>query len=165
MKNSVIFFVFVLLGLSVFGQSTHQGNYHLTVRGGLQDRTLEFKPGKRLKLTTTTGEIIYTRQYAIFENHIIAENNNFVNFEDIARIKGRVMNDSGRVGAGVLVTGSGMILLGGTIAIATLALTPGLTLLLTGIEAGIIVGGVKIMGHRTFRTNKGWEIQTYLAGE
>ena len=78
MKILVAFLVFVLLGLSVFGQSTDQGRYHLTVQGGVQDRTLHFKPGKRLKLTTTAGEVIYTRQHTISENHIMTENNNCV---------------------------------------------------------------------------------------
>ncbi len=165
MKKIVMSVFFLLLGLIILAQPTGSDTLQLSVRGGPNDRTLEFKPGKRLKLTTTTGEIILSRKYAITADYVLTEKYQLIYYQDIVRIKGRIMNDSGRVLLGILVTGTGMFLLGKTLAIATLVLTPHGTLLLTAIETGVIVGGVRLMGHRTFRIKKGWEIQTYLAGD
>ena len=155
----------MLLGLIVLAQPAAPDELHLAVKGDLNDRILHFKPGKRLKLKTTTGEVIYTWNYSINDDHVLTEKNQMIYYNDIVRIKGRVMKDTGRVAAGALLLTTGVFLVGSTIAIATLALTPGLTLQLLAIEAGIIVGGARMLGHRTFRTNKGWEIQTYPAGE
>lgn len=115
---------------------------------------------KKIKLRTTKGEIIYSNRYSIYEDHILTENNNLVHIENLARIKGRVMEDAGRVAAGALLLAAGVILVGPTLAIATLALTPGQFLLFSVIEAGMIVGGARIMGRRTFLMDKGWEVQT-----
>jgi hypothetical protein len=80
--------------------------------------------------------------------------------EDLVQIKGRVMNDPGRVAWGAMIITSGVIMLGSTIAIATLALTPGSFILWAAIETGIIASGASLMGHRSFSMDKGWEIQT-----
>lgn len=140
-EKIVISGFFMLLGLIVLAQHTNSGTLQLAVRGGPQDRTLAFRPGKRIKLTTTTGEIIYSRQYLVYGNEILTENNILIGFDDLVRISGRVMNNTGRVAAGALLLTTGVILAGSTIAIATLALTPGSLLLYLAIEAGIIVGG------------------------
>lgn len=165
MKRLFVFFVFTVLGLSVLAQSTDTDTFQLAVQGGSEGRILQFKPGKRLKLTTKDGEIVYTRQYSIYENHILTENNNLVLFEDLTRIKGRILKDSGRVAAGVLLLGAGVILMGATIPIASLVLTPNQFLLIAAAESGMIVGGVRIMGHRTFKLDNGWEIQSFLPRE
>jgi hypothetical protein len=166
MKRIFISGVFVLLGLAVLAQPIGSGTLQLSVRGGPGDLTLEFKPGKRLKLKTKTGEVIYTWKYAITDDYVLTEKNQLIYYHDIVRIKARVMKDTGRVVAGTLLVATGVVLAGSTIAIATLALTPGSFLLLLTLEARMILGGVQSMKqYRTFTMDKGWEIQTYLAGE
>ena len=88
MKKAIILALFAMLGLSALGQSIYPEGLQLAVKGGIENRTLFFNPQKRIKLRTTTGEIIYSKRYSIYEDHILAENNNLIPIETIVSIKG-----------------------------------------------------------------------------
>jgi len=164
MKKFVMSVFFILLGLAVLAQSTPPSGYSLAVQGGPIDRTLHFKPGKRLKLKTTDGDIIYTWRYSINDDHVLTEKNQLIYYHDIVRIKGRVMDNRDRVVPGFILFAAGAALVF-PLGFYGAWTSVGLMFLFASPAIGMALGGMKLMGHRTFRTNKGWEIQTYLIGE
>ena len=167
MKRSVGFVFFVLFGLSSMAQTADSAALSLTMIGAGKHvgKTMHFNPAKRLKVKTASGNIIFTKRYAIHTDHILTEKHGTIHFQDIVRIKGRVMDSHNRVIGGVLLIPAGMALFVPLAVVGALMFGPLGTLIICSPAIAIIYGGIKLVGHRTFNVNKGWEVHTFLAGE
>lgn len=167
MQRFIGFMFFVLFGLSVLAQPLDSGSFQLIVIGGGKHagKMMHFNPEKRLKVTTTTGNVIYTRQYAILADQILTEKHGIIYFQDIVRIKGRVMDNLDRVIGGALLIPAGMALSVPLAVVGALMFGPFGTLMICSPAIAMIYGGIKMVGHRNFTLNKGWEVHTIYAGE
>jgi hypothetical protein len=165
MKTFFATVFFALIGLNALCQQSGSGEFILVVKGngGQSGHTMHvFKPERRIKLETTAREFILSSSYVIHSDHILLDNYKVVYYDDIASIRGRVMDNWG-VGPGLLMFSIGtgllfpMAFLGAwsDFAFMLIYATPPVAILSTGIF---------LMSHRKFRMNKGWEVLAIPAG-
>jgi hypothetical protein len=164
MKKFIFYVCFLMIGLNVMSQHTLSGEHRLAIKGGPVDRVFIFKPEKPLTIKTTSKKYFYLKQYLINPDHILTNADEIIYFQDIAMIKGRVMDNWDRVAPGILVFTTGAVLVFplGFLGAWT---SPQHMFLFASPAIAMVFGGIRMMGRRNFHMNRGWEIQIFPANE
>ncbi len=135
-----------------------------------------FRAGKRLKIKTNDGRLFHTKNYEIGEEVIVIKRklspgstyyvSSFINdtipLDNIDRIRGPV-EESGFIGLGLLMTGTGAFLLTpGALFIAAYGFAySSFYFAYIGINIYLIQKGIKMMiGIRRFNTSRNYTLQT-----
>jgi hypothetical protein len=139
-----------------------------------------FRAGKRLKIKTNDGRLFHTKNYEIGEDVIVIKRklspgstyyvssfiNDTISIDNIARIRGPV-EESGLIGLGLLMTGTGTFLLTPrSLFIAAYGVayssSPNLFLFVyIGINVYLIQKGIKMMiGIRRLNTTRNYSLHT-----
>jgi hypothetical protein len=158
MRKFYLLIILAIFHLSGFSQTVESPVQFLAVEKASETGTvtLIFKPGTKLTIKTTDGAIITARDYSLVEGALLINQEENIQLDQIASIKGKVYEDYGRKSlGGVIAVGSVPV---GFFTVFLLA-WGGWPIVPTAIPfIGAMVGGIRLMGARRFNALEKWTL-------
>ncbi len=171
MKNKLLLLLLAFIINNAVGQTTEYKDLVLSVeKKPINNQTtsiviLKFKPGKLLQIKTVDGRRLASTNYSLMDSstllirHYKALSNDFdtIFLQDIASIRGKVYDDTGRKMLGGIMAITGVPL--GIFPVFMTVWNGGPAFLVAMPFVGISIAGLSMIGPRRFNTTDRWELK------